>query len=339
MLVRKSFQPVKKAHIVPRFYQLNFAVNDQVEVWMKKRQRFERRNVDTAGTRSKYYRRVRPDGSQIDDIEATLSVLEGEARGPLLELIEGEELTTSRKATIAQLLGMQLARGPHFYEDRTELWTNAIRDLGVDDFTPAARRQFGYDIEAIKRGVTERATHSTPATTSMLRVGSRLGSMLANMRWQLITAPEPWFAYSDHPVVLWPAGVTRTAPFARQQHGPGGAIEVRAPLSPTLAVVMTWHEMPDVDRTPVERGIAAEFNAFTIGQADEQWMHMPGAVPPITEGEFTPLGPRLDPTYDLAAFESSYRRRFITNRLRLDSGAVTPKHFPMLRYDLKPVSG
>lgn len=39
------------------------------------------------GTRSRYYRRARPDGQPIDDIEASRAYVENKASAPLAQLI------------------------------------------------------------------------------------------------------------------------------------------------------------------------------------------------------------------------------------------------------------
>ncbi|MGH8512617.1 MAG: hypothetical protein ACREV8_01445, partial [Gammaproteobacteria bacterium] len=116
-------------------------------------------------------------------------------------------------------------------------------------------------------------------------------------------------AYSDHPVVMWPLGVASMPPFPAARFKPASAIEVRVPLSRDIAVLMTWADRDDASQpvlgTPSQ---AAELNAFTVSQAERQWMHCPGAEPPVTSGRFDPLAYQLDPTYNAEAAINSKRR-------------------------------
>lgn len=124
---------------------------------------------------------------------------------------------------------------------------------------------------------------------TMLQMAPKLGSVLSLMRWELIEFDWPVLAYSDHPVVVWPAAVTSSdKPFERQGFGPVGALEVRAPLSPRLAVLMTWVDESD-RRIMLPAMRAGGLNALTIGQADQEWMHQLGDEPPIASGPLSLL--------------------------------------------------
>lgn len=116
-------------------------------------------------------------------------------------------------------------------------------------------------------------------------------------------------SFSDHPVVVWPMQLERTEPFSRQGLGPLGAIEVRVPLSPQLAVLMTWVDLPD-PATParMSQRVAEELNAFTIGQADRQWMHRPGDEPPVATGSMLPLSRIYERGYSSDLVLASQRR-------------------------------
>src|SRR4051812_8490684 len=113
---RTSYSVVKRGHIVPAVYQRNFADGQQVAVHFMGRAECEIRNVKTAGTRGAFYRRTRPDGTEIDDIEASLSVLESSVQPVFADVRAGEPLTLERKSALAQFFGMQMVRGPAFFE-------------------------------------------------------------------------------------------------------------------------------------------------------------------------------------------------------------------------------
>lgn len=138
MLDREHYPPVKRAHIVPRVYQSAFAFDGQVAVHVDGADRCVLVAITEAGTRSRYYRRVRPTGEAIDDIEASLAFVEDKVAAPLAQVIAGEPLTFQRKAARAQLVGLQMLRGPAFVEHRETIVMPLLDSLEARDFKPAA---------------------------------------------------------------------------------------------------------------------------------------------------------------------------------------------------------
>lgn len=129
------------------------------------------------------------------------------------------------------------------------------------------------------------------------------------MRWHLIEFEQPLLAISDHPVVGWHTKADYRRP---EQNATGVGVrnflEVRVPISPKLALLMTWQDMPDAETTILgSEAIAANINAFTIANGERQWMHQPGATPPIAQGYLEPIAPTLIPGYDRDEVEA---RRF-----------------------------
>lgn len=311
VLPQQTFQKVQKGHIIPAVYQRNFAVDQQVSVHFAGRPECEIRNVKTAGTRGPFYRRTRPDGQSIDDIEASLSVLESTVQPAFVALCRGEALNLERKAVLAQFFGMQMVRGPAFFAERGELLADLIAQLKPTDFKSQAVAEAGGDVELVRGRVLEPQLASSSSFIRMLSLGVKMGSVLGSMRWHLLDFGAPLLAYSDHPVVVWPADVVVTEPFDTPRLGPLGAIEIRVPLSAQISILMTWADVPDKG-TVVEADarFAGELNAFVIAQADEQWMHRPGDEPPVSHGRFTPLSRNFELSYTPAALAASQRRAF-----------------------------
>ena len=137
-------------------------------------------------------------------------------------------------------------------------------------------------------------------------------SVFGSMHWTLVEFARPLIATSDHPVVLWPGGEAR-GPGAIQvtQAGIMECIEVRLPLSPKHAVLMTWADKPDdVDtRCRGTRTHAGNFNGFTVPTADRQWFHQPGSTPPRASGKLLPLSTQLITGYTAQAAATSRRRQ------------------------------
>jgi hypothetical protein len=80
--------------------------------------------------------------------------------------------------------------------------------------------------------------------------------------------------------------VSRSGPFERQGLGPLSAFEVRLPIAPDVAILMNWVDRSDRLGDRLDNAAAAEINAFTVTQADRQWMHQPGGEPEIFSGWF-----------------------------------------------------
>ena len=308
ILERDSFPEVKSAHIMPRMYQRAWAAGGQVAVHVDLAAACIPMSTRKAGTRSRYYQRTRPSGEKINDIEASLAYVEDKATAPLSDLIGGKPITVERKGGVAQLLGLQMLRGPAFFEQREELLAPMLEELRPTDFKPRAVAAAGGDVAAVRRQLTRAYLDPTQRFMTMLTTGVKMATVLSHMRWQILRFDEPLLAYSDHPMVLWPMDVERTAPFARQGLAPLGALEIRVPIAPDAAILMTWVDRSDETHAPLGPLAAGELNAFTVGQADRQWMHTLGSEPPVPTGVFAPASRLVEASYDRNAALRSARR-------------------------------
>src|SRR5207247_1374399 len=116
-----EYPNVKNAHIVPRTYLANFAVNGRIAVRVEPERRSLVLPIESVGTRRRFYRGTRPDGSVIDDMEWSLG--EGErAAAPLLRRFGDHwPLDLDKKGMLAELFAYQLLRGPRFKAEREGL--------------------------------------------------------------------------------------------------------------------------------------------------------------------------------------------------------------------------
>jgi hypothetical protein len=107
-----GYARVDRSHVVPAGYLRNFSQDDQIEVRLATdTSKRTVTSVKNAGVQKGFYKRTRPDGSRIDDIEWSLSHIEAVAT-PVLREIESHwppDLPT--KAMLAEFFGMQLIRG------------------------------------------------------------------------------------------------------------------------------------------------------------------------------------------------------------------------------------
>lgn len=293
---------------MPRVFQRPFAINDQVAVHVDGRSACVLMPTSKAGTRSRYYRRWRPNGEPSDDIEASLSIVEDAARQPLADLIAGQLLTAERKGAVAQLLGLQMLRGPAFFEHREQLIVPTLSTLEAKDFKPSGLALVEGDVEKARRQVTDAFLDPTLRFMTMLTTSVKVATVLAHMRWHVVGFEGPLLAYSDHPVVLWPMSLATSRPFERQGLGPASALEIRVPIAPDVAIIMNWIDRSDVTGLVLRPTIAAELNAFTVSQADRQWMHQPGNEPERNTAATTPISRFLASDYDRTSASRSDRR-------------------------------
>jgi hypothetical protein len=305
-------QPVKNAHIVPRTYQRAWE-GEQRQVAVHSREGnldCELKSSKLAGVRGPYYRRTRPQGTQTDDIEASISYVENKATPALRQVRTGAPLTVERKGALAQLFGVQMMRGPAFFAQHEEIHRSVLEGLKVSDLKPRHLALVGGDLDLARRQVIDVHLDPTYRFVTMLTYAIKVAGILSLMRWHVLRFDGPLLAYSDHPVVLWPMNVERTLPFPRQGLGPLTMLEIRVPIAPDTAILMNWIDRSDEVGVPMKRWAAAELNAFTVAQADKEWMHQPGSEPEIADDFFFPLSRLIDPSYDRAAAGRSARRAY-----------------------------
>lgn len=121
---RASYPKVGRAHIVPKDYQDQFAVDGKVAVHIDGRDEPQLRTTAKVGVRSRAYRRVRPSGEEIDDIEASFSDMENALPGPLGRVADGAPMEGLDKQILAAFLGAQLVRVPAYREFYGEFFEN-----------------------------------------------------------------------------------------------------------------------------------------------------------------------------------------------------------------------
>jgi hypothetical protein len=311
VLRQECYPKVKQSHIVPVTFQRSFAVNDKVAVHVPGRTDHVELHVENAGTRSRVYRRTRPNGEEIDDVEATLAYVESKSASALTEVAMGARLTATRKEALMQFLAIQMLRGPAFFAKQHENIERFVpKTLTEADVKPALLEQTGGDLELARGKVVELFRHPTHLLLRMTTVAVKIAAVLGSMRWHLLRFDGPLLAYSDQPVVVWPLDDhTFTTPPLKPSFGPLGALEVQVPISPHVAVLMTWADLPDrVEPVEAPAPYAAEMNALVIAQADKQWMHRLGSEPPVAHGPIRPLSRAFENRYTVDAVRASRRR-------------------------------
>jgi hypothetical protein len=302
-----QYPNVKNAHIVPRTYLENWAVEGKIGVVQVREQKRLDLPVENVGTRRRFYQRERPDGTKINDVEWTLGEIESAAT-PLLRSFEDDwPLSGDDELRLAVLFAFQHLRTPRWkqaYERRTRSFVDEYDRENPTALSPAEVEEHNAQLLSDSHRLTQ-----------MISTGMTAASVFASMHWTLLDFSRPVVATSDHPVVLWP-GVESRSPQATEitQVGVLECIEIRLPLSPTRAVLMTWSDNADDEDSRVRgtRDHAANLNAFTIESADRQWFCQPGSSTPRASGNLRPLSIGLVPGYTAVAAANSRRRQSVS---------------------------
>jgi Protein of unknown function (DUF4238) len=297
-----NYPNVKNAHVVPRTYLANWAVDGKIATWLvPEGKRLVDQPIENVGTRRRFYARERPGtGDRIDDVEWSLGRGEHAATPLLRSFAERWPLTLDEKTKLAELFAYQVLRGPRAkasYEQATRAflaeWAEQ-HDAEDDPTADATLLSNSYRL------------------TRMFATALTLTSVFGSMHWTLVEFERPLIATCDEPVVVWGGGDSEPPRvFEIRSSGVLSCIEVRLPLSPRQAVLMTWADKADDEdaRVAGTRDHALNFNAFTAAAADRQWFHQPGPRPPIGSGRLLPLSTQIVRGYTPEAATASRRRQ------------------------------
>jgi hypothetical protein len=295
-----DYPKVKKAHIVPRMYLASWAVDGKISVRLVREGQRLIQPIENVGIRRRFYRRQRPDGTEIDDVEWTLSEIEKNAAPVLASLEDDWPLGREAKLGLATLLAVQLLRGPRWKGEWLEGTHRFLEEYPDPPEVPP---------EELQRE-REKLLGDTTRLIHMLSMAPTMATVLVSMHWTLLEFGADVIATSDHPLVTWPGLSARGPEASPFSVGVLECGEIRFPLSPRRALLMTWTDTPDDERTRVRsmRHHARNLNAFTVSNADRQWFHVPDTSPPVGSGSFLPLSSELLHGYTREAAAKSQRR-------------------------------
>jgi hypothetical protein len=311
-----------RSHLVPAGYLRGFAADGHVMA-IDRNGRSRRRGVKQAGVERDFYRRRRPDGTYIQDVEETMARLESDAIPVIRDLGNSWPPERTARATLAQFLALQLVRGrgwrgwhDEFIGREVESWQETREPVRPGGPAPSEA-----DIEAVGDALLGDAGR----LRKMLELVPKVATLLGHMHWTLLRFGRDRLATSDSPVVPWPlAEHTREPGPLPWSAGIREMVEVRFAVSPRLALLMTW--LNEDDRT--EPRVAAahhdrNLNAFVMAQAEREWFHRPGMSVRQSSGRLTPLSAELFPDYSGEVVEGSLRRKHADQIIQPDLGETT----------------
>jgi hypothetical protein len=305
-----EYPNVKRSHIVPGMYLRAWADGQTIAMHRLGDGKVELRNIKSVGIQKRYYRRTRPTGEKIDDVEWSLGQGEDAAAPLLRELEQRWPLELSAKAALAQFFGIQHVRGPAFRTWHENWIRSKAKELDASA-SPVAGLPAGAKRDAEVRDWESEKTGDTERNVRMLSIGRLVATLIGSMHWTLVTIDKPWFATSDQPVIVWPLERGTARPSANDlDAGLEDMLEVFVPVSPDRLLVMTW--IDEVDSSQVQRGSgrhAGTANAFVMRNAHAEWFHHPQAKVPVARGPRRPLSYDLGLTNSPAVLAASKRRQ------------------------------
>src|SRR5437588_8085107 len=196
-----EYPNVKSAHIVPRTYLLNWGEGGKIGVRLDGEPQSRVLPIEGVGTRRRFYRRERPDGTLIDDIEWSLG--QGEtATAPVLRSFEHRwPLVREDKLKVAELFAYQLLRGPRWKDEHEALTRRFIADYRRDGIRTDDGQTRWISEEELETAERVFQTDSY-RFIRMLILGPTIATILVSMHWTLVGFASPVIAHSDHPSVL-----------------------------------------------------------------------------------------------------------------------------------------
>ena len=328
-----KYPKVQHSHIVPRAYLRGFADGERIQMHRVGTDINKPISIRAAAVRTNAYKRTRPNGDVIYDVEWSLSQAEGKAL-PLIKKIAKRELwdlDDEQKGIVGGFVALQLLRVPRWMNWYSNVIANTHEQLRGRDITspggvvlpPVSVERAGYEVRDTFQGDTGRLLRM------MHSVNELAGPIFAAMHWTLIEFDDHAIAVSDHPVVPWPREILLSKPEPVAPQGLIDMLEIRVPLASDMALLLTWIDDDADYRTAGTEDQAARFNAFTIASAEEAWFHRPGRTPSIMEGTQVPisLGGDCWGDYDGKAAERSSRRAKLNSWLQDRIGAVSAATF------------
>lgn len=236
--------------------------------------------------------------------EIAMSRLEATAV-PALRRVPDWPLSPQDRNTITEYLALLALRSPAFRTWHAESSGALLR----------ADRQAGKYAEFTEEQWTYAEQYFTGQEfwrNTMARLLSRVASLLGSMHWTLLRFSSPRVCICDQPLVCVPLiqpGEARTVEVL-PAGGFANLMEVRAPVDPHHALLLSWHDDED-EEEPVTAGrdLLRDLNFSIVEQAEQHWCHRPGATPPHAARWSLPLSMRVIEGYGAAVVETSIRRK------------------------------
>lgn len=182
-------------------------------------------------------------------------------------------LSVSSKAVVAEFIGTQMCRGMQYrdlhrwlYDQRESALRARVRELYQEHAPDRMAEAETYDLTRLRR--------QNEVVRALVGTSQLLSNVIVNMRWQIIRWAKPILLSSDQPAICW------MRPHDSSPWGASNAVEIRMPLSPTEALVASWHDDPDLAEIITGDKVAAmSMNHHTRRHAMDWLYWNPGSKP------------------------------------------------------------
>jgi Protein of unknown function (DUF4238) len=305
-------------HITPKGYLAAWAMDGRVSCHFVDSGETKSVSVRDAAVRKHFYSVKRPDGTHDVEFERRLGEFEGKAV-PLLRTIETSwPLRGQERAIVAEYIALQVVRGP--------VWRARAHEIGRVTLEEHKARRPHFTVDMWSQ-VQEANLGQQGILDSMTGQLDKVGTLVGSMHWMLFTFKKPRLVTSDHPVSMIDINAFRTKVDAAVLPATGllSAIEIRFPVSPTQALVLSWLDGPDTIRSRQWTGLQENFNYATCGQAEKQWFSRPGEVVRHPDTIYPLLTQSANPGYSLESVRTSPRRQ---ETLKIINLKIEENHSP-----------
>lgn len=219
------------------------------------------------------------------------------------------------RAVLAQFLALHVLRSRAFPG-----WLEPIRARSLAELRERFPSDRHYkDFARVMSGDRE-------CGKKLISLINKLGTVFGSMHWTFLRFDEPLLVTGDQPVspvpLLGPGEVQEVA--AILSAGWLDTCEIRCPLTPQLALVMTWWAGPEAGPVDGAWAHAVNLNTATTVQAVKQSFRFPGRLPALALEVFAVPQPQvlsavatgLLPGYTNDTARSSARRELAIKKVR-----------------------
>lgn len=291
-------------HITPRGYLNAWAADGLIDAHPASSAAPPRRiSVRDAGVRSHFYSVQRDDGTYNTSVEVDLSRFESQAI-PALRDIDGHwPLTGADRVVVSEFVALQMARGPHWRTWITDLGTSSLANMKASGEYAVLTEQAWSVVERVNLG-------DAGMIEIMNEQISRIATMVGAMHWTLVTFKKDALISSDHPVSAISVDAFRGT--VQAQAAPRGGLlrtlEIRVPVSPRQALVMTWLPTPDRRLDRAWAGHADNINFGIRSHADVHWFTAPEQQITIFDKVYPTFTTVFGPAFTPQQLQQSTRR-------------------------------
>jgi uncharacterized protein DUF4238 len=312
----------RRQHVLPQFYMRAFA-NDRAQINVFPRMgasgptQPHTTGISNVLVERDFYTITGEEGEDSFILEEAFSQLEGAAAGALRVMLdEGLALSDDQRSAWSEFMAAQVTRGRHFREV-TSGWVDkamkgvlqVIASQAPDEYIERMSAEIAEQgdplmatlkPERIRQALSRQRYSVVPSKEHLIELSfaahEKLTDMFFILAWKLLRFPEPCLITSDHPVSYWHEPGPQDG---LRGIGPLTAREIRIPLSPSVALLLTWppaiDEVDDVEHEGDELIARCLNRDLLVWPASEQWLTSPDVARhplPATAREWVAEWPR-----------------------------------------------